>query len=362
MQWPAQIVPRSSGKCGCLNEAAGDRLAIQLQRQVIAFFDHPLIAEVSMKLSQLRNFIAVVDAGVVRQAAKNLNLSQSSVTKSIQQLEDDLGVSLLHRGVHGVAPTDAGKALLTRAKSIEAELRHARNDINAIHGASIGEIHVSASPTVAMGLVPRSVIAFQRTHPRVSFHILEGVYPDILAAIRTGDLDLAVCLVPEPPRDETLSVISLVKDRLVPAVRANHPLIGRRKLRLADLIDLDWVIYRRSHTGLDIFEQTFISNKLAPPKSTVECTSFACALALVENGDYVTLVPSQIFGGKTKSLSIAPLLLDSPMQPWQLAVISRAKHELSTVCLAFLAELQANAAIINLSLNASRKGARLHDR
>lgn len=311
-----------------------------------------------MKLSQLRNFTAVVDAGAIRQAAKNLNLSQSSVTKSIQQLEDDLGVELLHRGAHGVAPTEAGKALFARIKTIEAELRHARNDVETIQGAGVGEIRVSASPTVAMGLLPRSVIAFQRTHPRVSFHILEGVYPDILPAVRTGDLDLAICLVPGRPKDETLSFISLVKDRVVPAVRADHPLIGRRKLQLADLTELDWIIYRRSHTGLDVFEQTFIANRLEPPKSTIECTSFACALALVENGDYVTLVPSQIFAGNRKTPSIAPVMLDSPMQPWQVAVISRAKHELSAVCLAFLAELQRTAAKIDLPMNIVRRSGR----
>lgn len=308
-----------------------------------------------IKLGQLRNLVAVVEAGAVRQAAKNLNRSQSSVTKSIQQLEADLGVELLHRGARGVGPTEAGKALLVRAKLIEAELRHARNDIETAQGASVGEIRVSASPTVATGLLPRSVIAFRRAHPRVSFHILEGVYPDVLPAIRTGDLDLAICLVPGNPRDETLSFISLVKDRLVPAVRADHPLLRKRKLRLADLIDLDWIIYRRSHTGLDVFEQTFIANRLEPPKSRIECTSFACALALVETGDYVTLVPSQIFAGNRGTPSIAPLLLDSPMQPWQVAVISRARHELSAVCLAFFAELQRAAAKINLPATNARQ-------
>ena len=76
------------------------------------------------------------------------------------------------------------------------------------------------------------------------------------------------------------------------------------------MLDLDWIIYRRSHTGLDVFEQTFASNHLALPKSTIECTSFACALALVENGDYVTLVPSQIFFGGRTSPSIALLPLE----------------------------------------------------
>jgi DNA-binding transcriptional LysR family regulator len=311
-----------------------------------------------MKLRQLRNFAAVVEAGTVRQAARNLNLSQSSVTKSIQQLEDELGAEVLHRGAHGVTPTEAGKALLAHAKVIEAELRHARNDVETVRGAQVGEIRVSASPTVAMGLLPRAVIAFQRARPRVSFRIWEGVYPDILPAIRTGDLDLAICLVPARPRDETLSFVSLVKDHLVPAVRIDHPVIGARRLRLADLLDLDWIIYRRSHTGLDVFEQTFASNHLALPKSTIECTSFACALALVENGDYVTLVPSQIFSAGRTPLSIAPLLLDSPMQPWQVAVISRAQHQLSAVCLAFLAELQRMAAGIALPKGGAQRARR----
>jgi DNA-binding transcriptional LysR family regulator len=205
-----------------------------------------------------------------------------------------------------------------------------------------------------MGLLPRAVMAYRRTHPRVSFKIVEGVYPDVLPAIRTGDIDLAICLVPGLPRDETLNFVSLVKDRLVPAVRADHPLVAKRKLRLADLLELDWIIYRGSRTGLDIFEQTFISNKLEPPKSTVECTSFACALALVESGNYVTLVPSQIFAGERRPLSIAPIILDSPMQPWQVAVISRAQFELSAACQAFLAELRQIAAKIELPSNGRR--------
>ena len=307
-----------------------------------------------MKLSQLRNFAAVVDAGAVRQAARNLNLSQSSVTKSIQQLEQELGAELLRRGAHGVTATAAGKALLGHAKIIEAELRHARNDVETAQGAKVGEIRVSASPTVAMGLLPRAVIAFQRARPRVSFRIWEGVYPDVLPAIRTGDLDFAICLVPARPHDDSLSFVSLIKDHLVPAVRADHPVTAMRRLELASLIDLDWIIYRRSHTGLDVFEQTFTSNRLPLPRSTIECTSFACALALVENGDYVTLVPSQLFaGGRTDR--VAPLMLDSPMQPWQVAVISRARHELSAVCLAFLAEIQRVAAGVGA---AGRSGGR----
>lgn len=307
-----------------------------------------------MKFIQLRNFIAVIEAGTFRQAAKNLHLSQSSISKSLQQLEDEIGAEILHRGARGVVLTEAGEALLARAKIIEAELRHARNDVQMIQGAQIGEIRVSVSPTVAVGLLPRAIIEFQKAHPRVSFLISEAVYPDVLPTIRTGEIDIAICLVPAMPRDETLSFAKLVKDRLVPVVRANHPIVSARRVTLEDLLDLDWVVYRRSRTGLDVFEQTFTSNRLPPPKSTIECTSFACASALVENGDYVTLMPSQLFFGSGKPSLVALLALDSPMPAWQIAVITRAKHELSAVCLAFLDEIERLAAGIVVP----KKGAR----
>lgn len=292
-----------------------------------------------MKLRQLRNFVAVVEAGTFRQAAKHLRLSQSSISKSLQQLEDELAAVILHRGARGVVPTAAGEALLARAKIIETELRHARTDVQMIQGAQIGEIRVAASPTVAMGLLPIAVAKFRSTRPRVSFRISEAVYPDMLPAIRSGEVDVAISLVPSRPHDDSISFVNLVKERLVPAVRANDPLVGH-KLKLADLLDLDWIIYGRSHTGLDVFERTFTSNRLSPPKSTIECTSFACARALVESGDYVTLMPSQLFLDERRPSSIALLELETPMPPWQVAVISRAKHELSAACVAFLDEIE----------------------
>jgi DNA-binding transcriptional LysR family regulator len=302
-----------------------------------------------MKFIQLRNFMAVLEAGTFRQAAKSLHLSQSSISKSLQQLEDEMGAKILRRGARGVVPTAAGEALLAHAKIIESELRHARNDVQAIQGAQAGEIRVAVSPTVAMGLLPRAVVAFQGAYPRVSFRISEAVYPDMLPALRNGDVDVAICLVPALPRDETLSFVSLVRDRLVPAVRASHPLAKARKLKLADLLDLDWIIYRRSNTGLDVFEQTFTSNRLPLPRSTIECTSVACARALVENGDYVTLMPSRLFAGGREPSSVALLELDSAMPPWQVAVISRARHELSAVCRSFLDEIERLAAGIAVS-------------
>ena len=295
-----------------------------------------------LKLSQLRHLVAVVEAGTVRQAAKSLFLSQSSVTKSIQQLEEAVGVDLLHRTTHGVTPTAAGRAIIARAKAIEAELREARNDIDNILGSGTGEVRIAASPTVAMSLLPRAVLGFKRTRPQVSLQLQEGVYPDVLKAVRSGDLDLAICLVPEWVEDETVSFEILLRDTVAPAVRAGHP-FERQRMKLADLLSADWVIYRRGQSGRDIFEHTFASEGLEPPLGTIESSSFACVLALVERGDYVTLLPMQLLADHSVRRGVSQVTMQTPMPSWNVAVIYRAQHELSGVCVAFLEELRSVA-------------------
>lgn len=309
-----------------------------------------------VKLSQLRNLIAVVDAGGIREASRNLNVSQSAVTKSIKQLEDTLGVELLHRSATGVAPTAAGQALLARARVIESELRQARNDVESVRGGKSGEIWISASPTVMRSLLPRAVLSFRRKRPQVRFHIEEGVYPDVLAALRVGELDFAVCLIGERLQDDALACEILVKDRLTPTVRRDHPLSHEGALKLADLVGREWIVYRRTQTGRDIFEQTFVQNGLEPPRNTIECTSFACILSMVENSDLITLLPKRLFNEMPRGGTLTPLLMEAQMPPWNVAVIYRAMHPLSPVCEAFLSELRRVAAQANRRAPQDRRG------
>jgi len=300
-----------------------------------------------MKLNQLRNLIAVAEAGSVRQAARNINLSQSALTKSIQQLEDYLGVELLLRESHGVRLTPAGETLLVRARAVDAELRHARSDIELIKETVVGEIRISASPSVAVGLLPRAVADFKENRPKISFRIDEGVYPEILAGVRSGETDIAVCLLPERLIDETLQLEFLIRDRLTLAVRADHPLTRQSVQSLRKLADREWVTYRRTSSGRDIFGQTFITNNLEVPKNLLECSSFAGVLALISNSDLIGLLPRQMFANSAIVGQLAPIRTKETMPSWNVAVIYKSKHTLSSACHAFLDQLKATALIPN---------------
>lgn len=293
-----------------------------------------------MKLNQLRNLIAVGQTGSVRQASRDLNLSQPAVTKSIKLLEEELGCALLHRKSHGVVPTASGDALIRRALSIENELNNARHEIANIEGVTTGDIRVSASPSVAINLMPRAVLNLKAMRPQVTVHIEEMVYPHVLSAVRSGELDIAVCLMPDQLTADDLVIEVLVEDFLTPAVRSGHHLTRNQELTLNDLVEEEWVVFGRRGESRDIYEQTFRQNGLEPPNSTIDCASFTCALALVERSDYLVLVPAQIFADRHQAWSVEPLSLQTPMQPWTIAAITRSDVMPSPACRAFLDELR----------------------
>lgn len=296
-----------------------------------------------MKLSQLRYLVAAAEAGSVRQAARNLNISQSAITKGIQQLEHRLNAKLLHRRSHGVMLTPAGEALVIRARNVDAELMHARNDIEMVQKGVHGDIRICASPSVMLGLLPTAVIEFKRKYPNVRFQIEEGLYPDVVTLMRKREIDFAICLVPTKSPENGIQFHSLVRDKLTPAVRSGHSLLQKKNLKLEDLLDEEWVSYRSVNSDRDIFDVTFSSNGLEPPKNVIKCTSFTCNLALVEQSDCITLVPKKMFSAQKNSGKIVAMTLSDNMPTWNVMLISRYKQHLSPLCNRFLKEMLSTA-------------------
>lgn len=102
-----------------------------------------------MKLQRIEHFIEVVDAGSIRGAARRLGISQPGLTRSLQQLEEDLGVQLMHRGVRGASLTPAGSTFLARARLAHAELRKAAEEARHTVGEVGGLVTFGLSPVAS---------------------------------------------------------------------------------------------------------------------------------------------------------------------------------------------------------------------
>ncbi len=125
-----------------------------------------------MRLTHLRNLVATVDAGSIRGAARALHVAQPDLTRSIQELEEELGLKLLERSPRGVVPTRVGKVFLARARNVQNEIRGMREEATQLTGG-IATVSFGAGPSSA-ALLPRAVAAFRLQYPKAEIRIVSG--------------------------------------------------------------------------------------------------------------------------------------------------------------------------------------------
>jgi DNA-binding transcriptional LysR family regulator len=174
---------------------------------------------------RLHQFVAVARSEHMTRAADEIEVPQSTLSRGIARLEDDLGVALFARVGRSVRLTREGRTLLRYAERALVELvaadREIRGDVDELHG----RVGLAFHSTLGATLVSRLLLDFRATHPGVRFDLVQGPNALLLERLRAGDVDLAVT---SPLPDEPgLVSEQLAEEELVLAVPAEHPLAGR---------------------------------------------------------------------------------------------------------------------------------------
>ncbi|HLS87321.1 MAG TPA: LysR substrate-binding domain-containing protein [Burkholderiales bacterium] len=238
-------------------------------------------------MNQIRHFLAVMEAGSLRAAARSVGVSQPAITKSIRQLEAQLGVQLVQRSARGAVATPAGKAFLARARIVQAELRKAVEDLGPFQGGASGSVAFGISGQAAMLIVPEAMRQFRRRYPDAQVRILEGVGTALLPAVRDASLDFVVGISVRPAAEPGLACRPLMRLPLVVAGRQGHPLSAATSLR--ELAGASWIVHYPTGLGAPL-ENAFAAAGLAMPRAVVRCESCATALALISGTDTLGLV------------------------------------------------------------------------
>jgi DNA-binding transcriptional LysR family regulator len=197
-----------------------------------------------LNLSRLNVFQEVVERGSFSAAADALSYSQSAVSQSIATLEGELGVTLIERRRGGLRPTAAGAALAAHVDGIVARIERAESEIAAIAAGHGGRLRVASFPTAGATLMPQAIAGFRASHPGVEVTLAEGEPEEIGPRLRAGEFDL-VLLFEFDGVGERLGAgmrrFELYDDPLHLALRHDHPLVKRERVRLEDLREESWV-------------------------------------------------------------------------------------------------------------------------
>ncbi len=182
-----------------------------------------------MDLEDLRAFSAVARLGSFSAAAGELFITQPAVSKRVRALEDELGVALFDRLGRRVLLTEAGRALLPRARHILQEVEDSRRAVSNLAGRIEGPLSLGTSHHIGLHRLPPVLRRYRAAHPQVRLDLRFMDSEAACAAVRQGDLELAlVTLPPDPPPE--LEQRLVWPDPLAVVAAPDHPLCAAGRL------------------------------------------------------------------------------------------------------------------------------------
>jgi DNA-binding transcriptional LysR family regulator len=178
-----------------------------------------------MNLHHLRLFAAVVEHGGFTKAATTLNLSQPAVSKSLAELEKQIGLPLIDRSGRSLALTDAGRALYERARELFGVERMAEQELREIRGVKRGVLRVAASTTIATYMLSPYLGRFRLRHPRVRIQVLSANTRTVVKMLLESRVDVA--LVEGPVTHARVEAHAWRDDELLVIAPPDHHLLSQ---------------------------------------------------------------------------------------------------------------------------------------
>ncbi|MGI8557545.1 MAG: LysR family transcriptional regulator [Solirubrobacteraceae bacterium] len=196
-----------------------------------------------LDLKRLRVLREVARQGSFSGAAVALSYTQPAVSRQIATLEREINAKLIERSARGVRLTDAGAALVAHADEILGRLADAEEEVRAIGELRGGRLRMAAFPTAAATIAPLAIARFRASYPEVSLSLTMAEPGEGLPALRAGELDIALSLEGIDRADAAgTENILLFEDPMYLALPVGHRLASRRRIRLADFRDEEWML------------------------------------------------------------------------------------------------------------------------
>lgn len=292
-----------------------------------------------MELLQLEYFKAVAESGHVTETAQRLNVTQSSVSRTIQRLEEDLGAQLFDRAGRSLLLNDFGKAFLRRVESALMELEQGKREIEDMSGLDRGSVKLAVNTA---GTLPGILGLFREKHPDTQFHVSMVKTAEMILLLKKGEVDFGLSSSPVAEADIECQILLL--DRIVLAIPKGHRLAGRKFVELAELKEEKFIGVKSGYGTRDLTDSVCKSAGFLP-HYIFEGDEPARIGSLVEAGIGVAFVPETSRGtnaiGEYLDLNDDRFVREIAVLRRKDHFISRAAEEFHTVVLEFFASYAA---------------------
>ena len=275
-------------------------------------FSYPL-RSVHMQLKHLKHLVALADEGRFVAAAERVHLSQAAFSRSIQALEQQLGLRLFDRGPQGAVLTPAGRTVADRARQLLFDSRCLERDVALLREGTLGELSFGAGPIPAAILVPPLLTQLQRESPALVTQVRNGNFISLRELLHAEAIDffLADPRLAEPDERVELSRIARVHGTLY--ARTRHPLLRKASVTPEDLRQHGIAMVTTPPTLRTQIARALGFASSAEMPLRVECDDLSTLWRLAEGSDVLVALPHALVASSARSLR--PLKLARSAEP-----------------------------------------------
>ena len=303
-----------------------------------------------MDLRQLRYFVSIAELGSISAASQRLGVAQPSLSQTIKQLEDELGVELLVRSPRGVSPTESGQILLDRASSILNAVELTRNEIKDRFGEVRGSVSFGVPSSASNVLSVPLAETVRHQFPKIMLRTMEAMSGFVQEWLAQGQLDLGILYDIERIRHLKAQALLVEELFLVAGTDGWNGKVGsdgiaETAMTFRECATLPMILPHRSHGLRDTIERFAGSRGLYLPV-VLEMDSLTNIKTLVARGSgYTILAHAAVFDEVQRgALVIVPIrdpvmrrtvfLVRNPSKP-----ITQAAREIERLIVEIVAEL-----------------------
>src|SRR3984957_13426349 len=262
-----------------------------------------------MKLRQLRYFAKIVECGSFSRAAAEVHIAQPALSQQVAELEQNLGVTLLHRSARGVRPTPAGQALYTEALEILRHIERLPSIVKSAGGEAQGSVKFGMSSTLAAVLGGPFMDVVKQALPKIVLRLVTQDSQTLRAQITEQRIDLALVF-------EDQLVAGLVR---APLFRQRLYLIQRKKtartpqsVTLARIATLPLVLPARPNLLRKLVDDAVLAGA-AHPFTAAKADVYSSMLSAVQSGIGDTILPKGDFADSPGNTNLAAIPIEPPL-------------------------------------------------
>jgi DNA-binding transcriptional LysR family regulator len=214
-----------------------------------------------MDTNNLRTFITAAELESFSLAAEQLYLTQPAVSKRIAALEEELGAPLFDRIGRRVSLTEAGRALIGRAKLILQDIEDSRRLISNLSGSVTGRLSIGTSHHIGLHRLPPVLRRYSARYPEVELDLHFMDSEAACRAVLAGDLELGIVTLPPQPLSELDSEV-IWPDPLAIVVGHDHPLAEESRVTLPQLADYPAILPAKGTYTRELLESDLVPGGL----------------------------------------------------------------------------------------------------